>query len=171
MIYFSFSKPGRHLQLYCAFSVCTLTSVFIFSKNESSLSSSSVTWPVIVVELLRNMATWPIYSTYLCWTTKMYSYSEYLGQVHLTVPIPLQVKLQLMSTNLKTSFGHGHEAIHSAKGTFLPGHWLQWVIINCIPNLHTSLSSRWPWNMTQPLFDRSCFDPAQCLATGLSRET
>lgn len=89
------------------------------------------------------MSTWLVLTTYLSWKPVKYSCLVFLGQVDLVESITLQVRLQLMNSNLKL-WACGHlfyqrnfplwlltsvkEALCSAMlwhyHTVLSGHWL-----------------------------------------------
>lgn len=69
----------------------------------------------------------------------IHSCTSYLKQVDLTEPMPLQVKPQLMSSNLKSCFGHEPLAVNFIRGILCLGCWFQFLkTFPAMPCLHST---------------------------------
>lgn len=111
----------------------------------------------------------------------IHSCTSYLVQVDLTDPMHLQVKTQLISSNLKSCFGHGPLAVNSIRGILCLGCWFQFLkTFPAMPCLHSntcihsygtqSILLCWPCKKFHLPFHKFWFNPAGCLVTFLIRK-
>lgn len=111
----------------------------------------------------------------------IYSHVECLGQVDQVEPVPPQIIPQSMSTNLKACQGHRHVAVDSIEGTIRldsfqfrnPSNQRCRLITSlgvCIATEHHCARWQLAWQSSFALWQIFVFNPAECLATLITRK-